>query len=304
LALFNRYAAKALGTPEIQRKYGLCRDPDKTLLDWWLPLNDKPRVCAVSYLNTVPLVWGMRYGKQRDLFDLSFSIPAECADRLADGRADIGIVPAIELTRQKLEIIRGAGIACRGPVRSILLISKYPPAQIRTLAADSSSRTSVQLARVILTRKFGAEPAVLPHAPDLPRMLDVADACLIIGDPALWIDPRNLPFYVLDLGMEWTEMTDLPMVFAVWAARAEFPAREPQPFLDSLAFGLAHLDEIVEKEHARHRVSAELAREYLTRHIAFDLGESEYAGLSLFLRYASDLPMPDSNPKDVTEVRV
>jgi predicted solute-binding protein len=77
----------------------------------------KPQVSVVSYLNTVPLVWGMLHGRQRGLFDLSFAIPAECADRLADGRADIGIVPSVELNRQKLDIIRGTGIACQGPVR-------------------------------------------------------------------------------------------------------------------------------------------------------------------------------------------
>src|ERR1035438_7061767 len=90
----------------------------------------------------------MLHGDERGLFDLSFAIPAECADRLADGRADIGIVPSVELNRQKLEIIPGTGIACGGPVRSILLISKVPFEEIRTLATDASSRTSVGLSRV------------------------------------------------------------------------------------------------------------------------------------------------------------
>src|SRR6478672_1158984 len=84
----------------------------------------KPRVCAVSYLNTLPLVWGMLKGGQQDLFDLSFCVPAECADRLGTGAAEIGIVPCAELPRLGLSIIRGTGIACRGPVRSILLISR------------------------------------------------------------------------------------------------------------------------------------------------------------------------------------
>ena len=95
----------------------------------------------------------MLHGPQQSLFDLEFRIPAECADRLASGEADIGIIPSFELTKQDLEIIPGAGIACHGAVRSILLISKVPAAEIRTLAADSSSRTSVELARVILDRK-------------------------------------------------------------------------------------------------------------------------------------------------------
>ena len=84
--------------------------------------------------------------------------PSECAARLADGRADIGIVPSVELNRQNLQIIRGTGIACDGPVRSILLISKVPFAEIQTLATDSSSRTSVALSRIVLAKKYGVEP--------------------------------------------------------------------------------------------------------------------------------------------------
>lgn len=246
----------------------------------------------MEYLNTVPLVWGMLHGEQRNLFDLSFSIPSECANRLAQGTAEIGIVPSIELTRQKLEIIRGAGIACRGPVRSILLISKVPFPEIRTLAADASSRTSVALSRIILSRKYGIAPSLRSEKPDIVRMLDHADACLIIGDPALLLDPADIPFHVLDLGAEWTGMTGLPMVFAVWAARPEAPGKSAEPFLRSLQFGMEHLEDIVRSEHAKRQITEDLAREYLTRHIVFELGEAEYQGLDRFLQYALELPKP------------
>jgi Predicted periplasmic solute-binding protein len=124
------------------------------------------RVCAVSYINTLPMVWGMTHGSQQNYFDLSFSVPSECADRLADGRADIGLVPCAELPRLNLTAIPGTGIASEGPVRSILLVSKVPIDRIQVLAADSSSRTSVLLARIILARKYGVEPAVRSLAPD------------------------------------------------------------------------------------------------------------------------------------------
>lgn len=250
----------------------------------------KPRVCAVSYLNTVPLVWGMLQGEQKNLFDLEFSIPSECADRLSKGRADIGLVPCIELSRQKLDIISGAGIACHGAVRSILLISKVPFPQIRTLSVDSSSRTSVMLSRIVLARKYGAFPEIRSHRPEIAEMLADDDACLIIGDPALLLDPADMPFHVLDLGAEWMHMTGLPFVFAVWAARGGMPPQAPQPFLDSLRFGKQHLEEIVHMEHKRRGITAELAREYLTRYIVFELGDREYRGLALFLQYAAELP--------------
>lgn len=249
----------------------------------------RPRVCAVSYLNTAPLVWGMLHGPQRGLFRLDFAIPAVCADRLASGEADIGIVPSFELTRQNLEIIPGAGIACHGPVRSILLISSRPASEIRTLAADSSSRTSVELARTILARKYDARPRFLKHAPDLDRMMQSADAALIIGDPALRIDPARSPYYTYDLGAEWLEMTGLPMVFAVWAARPGIvtPALA-EAFRQSCRYGRERVEEIVASEAQRREFAADLVREYLTRHIVHELTEKDYAGMQRFLEYARD----------------
>src|SRR5271169_2096903 len=102
----------------------------------------------------------MLHGPQKGIFELDFRLPSACADELASGVADIGIVPSFELSRQRLEVIPGIGIACHGAVRSILLVSRRPAAGIRTLSVDSSSRTSVQLARIILKQRYGAEPVM------------------------------------------------------------------------------------------------------------------------------------------------
>ena len=228
----------------------------------------------------------MLHGPQRGLFDLDFRLPAACADALASGAADIGIVPSFELTRQDLEVLPGAGIACHGPVRSILLISACPAGEIRTLAADSSSRTSVQLARVILERKWGVAPATVSHPPDLEAMLAVADAALVIGDPALRIDPAGLPFHVYDLGAEWVEMTEYPMVFAVWAGRKD--AVTPpvvEAFHGSCRYGRARIEEIVQAESAARGFAPGLVREYLTRNVVYELGPRDYEGMELFLSY-------------------
>ncbi|HEV2325017.1 MAG TPA: menaquinone biosynthesis protein [Terracidiphilus sp.] len=251
------------------------------------PNTGRLRVCAVSFLNTTPLVWGMLHGPQRGLFDLDFQIPAACADQVASGEADIGIIPSFELTRQNLEIIPGAGIACHGPVRSILLISTRPAAEIRRLAVDSSSRTSVQLARVLLARRFGAEPELIPHAPDLDAMLRLADAALIIGDPALRLDPARLPYHVYDLGREWVEMTQLPFVFAVWAGRASVITPEVvDAFQQSCRYGRERIEEIVAAESKQRGMAPELVRQYLTRHIVHELAPRDYQGMELFLNYA------------------
>ena len=174
----------------------------------------KLRVGAVSYLNTVPLVWGMLHGEERNSVDLSFSVPAICAEEIETGSTEIGIVPVAEIARQGLEITSNVGIACRGAVRSILLFSRKPLSAIRTLAADASSRTSVQLARVILREQYGAEPEIQRMQPDLNEMLRNSDAALIIGDPALRLDPLQLDLECLDLGEAWWRLTKLPMIFA------------------------------------------------------------------------------------------
>lgn len=232
----------------------------------------------------------MLHGAQRGLFELDFRIPAECADQVAAGEADIGIIPSFELTRLDVAVIRGAGIACHGAVRSILLVSSRPAGEIRRLAADASSRTSVQLARVILERKYGAAPQVVAHPPDLPAMLRTADAALIIGDPALRLDPETLPFHVYDLGKEWVEMTGLPMVFAVWAGRrGVIGPGVTEAFRDSCRFGLERIEEIVAAEAPVRGFPQALVREYLTAHIVHELGPREYEGMELFLRYAREV---------------
>lgn len=224
----------------------------------------------------------------RGVFDLRFALPSVCADQLASGEADIGIVPVIEIARQKLEYFRGTGIACHGPVRSILLISKVPFTKIRTVATDAGSRSSVMLTRVILAEKFGIEPKFISMPADLAPMLGEADAALIIGDPALVVDPASLPFETLDLGEVWNTMTGLPMVFAVWAGRkGVIQERYHQAFLDSCRYGLEHVEDIARAEAGPRGITEALAREYLTHHIVFELGERDYAGMELYLKHAA-----------------
>ena len=254
----------------------------------------KPRVCAVSYLNTVPLVWGMLHGAGPSdgagIFDLRFALPSACADQIASGEAEIGIAPVIEVARQGLDIFPGTGIACHGAVRSILLISKVPFAQIKTLATDSGSRTSVMLSRVILAEKYGAAPAVISRHADLAAMLGEADAALLIGDAALRVDPAALPFETLDLGTEWNSLTGLPMVFAVWAGRkGVVNDRLTGAFLDSYRYGAARMDAIVAGESVSRAFDAPLVRKYLTEHIVFELTDRDYAGMKLYLEQASKL---------------
>lgn len=241
----------------------------------------------MSYLNTVPLVWGMLSGPQREQVDLRFSIPSVCAREVEHGEVLIGLVPVAEVARQQLEIVPGVGIACRGAVRSILLISRCPFAEIRRLAVDLSSRTSVQLARVILRESYGVEPQFTPAQPDLEQMLAHADAALIIGDPALRLLPEELPYECLDLGAEWFTLTGLPMVFAAWAGRPGLPLNLLTDITrSSYEFGKAAIDEIVLNQYVQRGVTRELADRYLRQYIHFELGPEEQRGLQAFYELA------------------
>ena len=254
----------------------------------------KPRVCAVSYLNTAPLVWGLEHGPQQRLVDLESAKPADCAERLRTGAADVGLVPIIELARQPdLAVVPGGCIACHGHVRSILLVCKKPFADVESITVDSGSRTSVVLAQILAHELHGSAPSVRPHAPQLDEMLQAADAALIIGDPALRLNPnmrewRGQPVHVYDLGAEWRALTGLPMVFAVWAANPiDDAAALVAALTGSAAFGRDRIEEIVASESARLGFEADLVRQYLTHYIRYDLGRAECEAMGTYLRLAA-----------------
>jgi predicted solute-binding protein len=244
------------------------------------------RVSAVSYLNTWPLVWGFEHGPQKGLFEFRFDLPAVCATAVGSGEADIGLVPVAELDPLGLDFLPQLGIACNGAVRSILLISKQPLERIRTLAVDSGSRTSVALARIILENCHGCTPRITRLPPDLDGMLAQCDAALIIGDPALQLDPLHLPYTTLDLGGAWCEWTGLPMVFAVWAGRTKFLTEETsEAFTASYRWGMEHLNDMVARAVLERGFAESLAREYLSRHIVYELSAKHLEGLELYRRH-------------------
>jgi predicted solute-binding protein len=253
----------------------------------------KARVCVVDYLNTAPLVWGLQHGPQKGLLDLSFRLPSECADLLRSGQVEIGLPPAIELaTQSELVIIPGCSISSQGPVASVLLVCRKPIEQVQAIAADTSSRTSVALVQIILARKYNRYVKIRPYPPRIHEMLEIADAALIIGDPALKIDRDGFSdkFLVYDLGSEWASLTRLPMVYAVWTARRPAADRDlPGIFQAPAQYGLQHIEEIVASEAPRRNIPEDRARKYLTENIRYGWGEPERRGLTLFLQYAAEM---------------
>ena len=247
------------------------------------------RVAAVSYLNAAPLVWGLIHGPLRDRFQVDFMVPARCADALCDGEVDAGIIPSIEYQRiPGLKIVPGLSISSAGPVRSVLLISQCPIQQVRSLALDTSSRTSACLAQILLQRHYQLAPRLEPETPNLRTMLSRCDAALMIGDPALASDFPGLLVY--DLAEEWRAMTGLPFVFAVWGVRKEAASPElVKQFQQATAYALEHLEEIIRFEAKRTGLPCSLIREYLTKNIDFSLSAENLKGLTLFYRLAQEM---------------
>lgn len=250
----------------------------------------RPRVSVVQYLNTAPLVWGMQYGGQRNLFELSFTTPACCAQDLLAGRADVGIIPSIEARRiAGLKVLPGMAIASKRAVRSVLLLSRVPIERIRTVALDASSRTSAALVEILLRKFYGITPVTHTVAPEPEVMLRGSDAALLIGDPALLYRGGA---QVFDLALEWRKFTGLPFVFAVWAVRAgagvDFEGLRSQ-FVRSRDEGLAHLGEIAAEWGPRLGLSTEEVRIYLTENIDYTLDEENLAGLRLFYKLAGEI---------------
>jgi predicted solute-binding protein len=146
----------------------------------------KPKLSIVYYLNALPLSWGFLHGEEREIFDLDLSPPSRCADLLARGDVDAGLIPAIEYQRiGGLNVVPNLSVASKETVKSVLLLSKVPVEQVRTIAADNSSRTSICLLQILLRARFKADPVIESHGPDLKAMLARNDAALIIGDAAL-----------------------------------------------------------------------------------------------------------------------
>ena len=245
------------------------------------------RLGAVSYLNVRPLVYGLE--TKRDLVSLRFDVPSLCAKLLAEGEIDLGMVPsAAHLERPGDRVVPGVCIGSEGPVASVAIFTRRPIRDVRTLALDTSSRTSAVLTRVLCARRFEVTPTFITHAPDLPAMLAAADAALMIGDPALFADAQALGVEKIDLGAAWTEMTRLPFVWAFWAGRPGAASTEVVALLRQAAVdGMRHSDQLADEYCAGEPARQVIARRYLRDNLRFELDARALDGLRTFYREAA-----------------
>ena len=247
---------------------------------------------VVSYLNAQPLVQGL---EAEPAVRLLREVPSRVARRLHAGEVDLGLIPSVEYAFGRYDIVPGIAIASRGPVRSVSLYRSCPLEDVRRVALDTSSRTSVALVKVLLRERLGQDPEYLPMAPSLVDMLAVADAALLIGDPAL-DQESSIP--CLDLGEEWTRLTGLPFVYAFWAGPAGVVTRAGVARLRAaLDEGLAALPEIATAYADGAPARSAVYESYLRTNVIYRLGVEEIAGLREFYRRAHALDLLPALPE-------
>ena len=267
----------------------------------------KNKISIVKYLNAIPLAWGILEGAQKEAFDPVLSTPAECAEQLARGRVDIGLIPSIEFQRIKgARIVPGPAVASLYYVRSVILVSVLPLWKVRTVACDSGSRTSVALTKIIFNEFYHTHPDFKAAEPNVPNMLAQNDAALLIGDHALKFmaenDLPNLerqkpmlrlgaePLEMFDLAERWRSLTGLPFVFAFWAVRDGF---QDNGIVDALKrsrdHGVASIPAIAEKYAEPLQIKKEFIQEYLERNVHYYMDRACAEALELFYEKASEV---------------
>lgn len=242
------------------------------------------RLSAVSFFNTAPLV----YGLDRDpSLTLRFGVPSSLLDDLIHDRADVALLPVIDYQRlDGLRIIPATGIGCDGPTLTVRLFSRTPIQQTRTLAVDPDSHTSVILARIILSERFGLRPEIIPldRAGEKPY-----ETRLLIGDKVVTDEPQGFA-HQLDLGAAWKDLTGLPFTFAVWTAREGVDVSGlPRKFSAALDAGLAHIEQLITTHALPRRWPPDVARRYLTEYLRFRMTPPHLEAIERFHSLAHEI---------------
>lgn len=246
------------------------------------------RIAAIKYLNTVPFIFGMEACGLSKEVEMRFCTPAESADLLMEGKADIGIVPAAVVPELKdSEIVSDYCIGATGKVASVLLCSGRPVGEVDRIYLDKESRTSVLLTRFLCREKWHINPEYVPFDFSSDD-IDPEKTYLLIGDKAL---ARGREFrYVYDLAEEWTAAKNLPFVFAVWAASRRLPEDFIRKFNQALKYGVSHIEEAVQKYN--NQFPEDYACSYLKENISFIFDRTKRAGLSEYWRVALEKLTP------------
>jgi chorismate dehydratase len=234
------------------------------------------RVSSVSFLNSKPLIYGLDNPAG---IDLTLDVPARLIDRLTSGQSDVALLPTIDYQRHPgLVILPSGGIGCDGPTLTVRIFSKRPIAETKILACDPDSHTSIALARIIFAEHFGIHPEFTDRHSNRADQ----ETRLLIGDKVVCEEPPGFD-HQLDLGAAWKELTGMPFVFAVWVARAGVPLGNLPELLEQAKHqGLAHVDELVTRHAIPRGWPPDLARQYMTEYLKYDIAAPQLRAIEHF----------------------
>ena len=243
---------------------------------------DKIRVSAVSYLNSIPFVYGLENSSIMSQIELSLDIPSECANKLSNFKVDLALVPVAIIPQLKFsEIISPYCIGANGPVETVCLFSQVPLDEIEEIQLDFHSKTSAQLVQLLSKKYWNINPIFKHAKKGFENDLTNRIAGLIIGDRAYQY--RKKFKYVYDLPEEWKKYTSLPFVFACWVANKSLSKSFKNSFIEALHFGMKSLEISLEKKGMNFPSSINEKR-YLTEVISYDLDAEKKQALALFLK--------------------
>lgn len=245
----------------------------------------KIRISAVSYTNTKPFIYGIQHTSITDQIDLSLDIPSDCAQKLIDDKVDIGLIPvAAALSLPEWHIVSDYCIGANGAVNSVFIFSNCDIHDVKFIQLDPQSRSSNNLAKVLMKNFWKVAPEQIVNASDYAQSSDSYTAFVQIGDRTF--GKKQQFKYVYDLSEEWQKMTGLPFMFAAWISNKPIPHEFTEQFNASLKYGLDHRTELL-KELPK-RVDFDLD-DYLMHKLDFTLTEDKKKALYLFLDYIKAL---------------
>jgi chorismate dehydratase len=253
------------------------------------------RISTVAFFNATPLTFGL---EADSAIRLRYAVPSALLTQLQDGSADLALLPVISYERLPDAIIVPSGaIGCDGPTLTVRLFADRPIEETAVLAVDGDSHTSVVLAQIVLARRFGIRPPVVPLT-DAPA----GATRLLIGDKVITAAPHDLPVQ-LDLGQAWKELTGLPFVFAAWTTRDGTGLGDvPSKLSAARERGLRHVDRLVETQAVPRGWPADVARQYLKRYLKFDVGPRQLEAIRTFHAMAAEIGLIESPPRPLRVV--
>ncbi len=246
-------------------------------------MNKRYRISVVSYLNTIPFIYGLEKQQFLKKADISLDYPLKCAEKLINNQVDIGLIPVAVLPLVKNhKIVADYCIGSQGKVRSVILYSNSPLDKISSIMLDYQSGTSVRLVRILAKKYWKIKPQWLQAKKGYEdRPLQYGEAAVIIGDRSF---RKSLDYsFVLDLSEEWVKYTVLPFVFATWTANKKIDEEFLKEFNEALSFGVANIAKAVKNIKPGGILNEKELYTYLTQNISYELDKDKLKGIELFL---------------------